>query len=1040
MSITDKELLAICNLSNLKMEFANLIAKSDDNGKILSNHTIYSLLKNELEEIEKYDKWKKDFDSKNKIRYQTGNSTYEVTMKNANEIYEYTAKLNKKTEENKENFKYENRSFYNILKNGDVVPVYYDKITLQKEAPIIMEYYERLKFGNEKSRFLNEWEIIYGADYYEIIIEYLMLLEHLLLTKNTNFIATPQKKKEFKDKENIPFREDIVNKKKRVEVLENNIKFLQSSLSLLFLNQDIISILPIKNFQKKILEVLSEINGNFNDVIASIEKLKNEDLLKKLLSNKKITQNMTLANLKVSIEYDNLDIRVVITRNSNKFIVAFNCPGKEENEIIEDLKKGILNPKLELIGNLIDYQIKKNIKDKNITGDIEVYFTGSGEEGSLLSSSCFMVLDEVVETNENYTIRYYNKVFLLNNSINIKELIDFNEMDILNVKEFPISYELTVSEVISNEIKDIFSSIVNVELLLKILILRSISTVLIGVAEFLVSWYVIVGICIVIIKMLNIAGRKLELYLIKKELLNNKILIKKDNYFFVNGDIFSYDSFTMKKFHTINLKYSDLNYQTLEKIFSENTVKIDNNKLFPYAIYNGAKTIYVPLNIAISLAYSDFLSPYLDGYDYIDKTTPSSNGRVKIYSDILNYRAFDKHYYLKLDENNRFVSVISRKLVSSEEHRKYPVYTTPEVCNKWEITIPTFENENLFLFYLFKTFKIQSKYNKKDSSIINSEFVYFKKFNRVIVNSAECSFKRRLMKTQNIDEISDIDYQLFDTKVTEYIYFPYLNNKNVLVSMINENIIGTLLRSIFNRSNLASFKYIDLIKDTTDEKFTAYEFNISLEKLDNYFFNQIKLKGKKYCYEEHYRSIMNIFNFKTQSEQNYLIRKFYSIEVERKKTGKYILKIGILDGKDYSRKEIGYIYNKDDKLLGRAVEIIVYDSDGSLDNDVTTTGVCHNATLSCNCGDRLGRLSVSPQYYEYTNGFLDATEKDKTTTGFGKCRILNSTCTPNLLNWENVSIGVKNIQNRYLISTSTIKCKIGGTIKIENSNCKTKLK
>ena len=50
-NITDRELLAICNLSNLRMEFANLIDKEteiddlDNIGKkkkILSNHTIYS--------------------------------------------------------------------------------------------------------------------------------------------------------------------------------------------------------------------------------------------------------------------------------------------------------------------------------------------------------------------------------------------------------------------------------------------------------------------------------------------------------------------------------------------------------------------------------------------------------------------------------------------------------------------------------------------------------------------------------------------------------------------------------------------------------------------------------------------------------------------------------------------------------------------------------------------------------------------------------------------------------------------------------------
>ena len=53
MDITDKELLAICNLSNLKMEFADVAKDKDREGKILSNHTIYSLLEKEVESIEK---------------------------------------------------------------------------------------------------------------------------------------------------------------------------------------------------------------------------------------------------------------------------------------------------------------------------------------------------------------------------------------------------------------------------------------------------------------------------------------------------------------------------------------------------------------------------------------------------------------------------------------------------------------------------------------------------------------------------------------------------------------------------------------------------------------------------------------------------------------------------------------------------------------------------------------------------------------------------------------------------------------------------
>ena len=53
MEITDKELLAICNLSNLKMEFANLIKEKVvvDKKEIVRNHTISSLLEAEREAI-----------------------------------------------------------------------------------------------------------------------------------------------------------------------------------------------------------------------------------------------------------------------------------------------------------------------------------------------------------------------------------------------------------------------------------------------------------------------------------------------------------------------------------------------------------------------------------------------------------------------------------------------------------------------------------------------------------------------------------------------------------------------------------------------------------------------------------------------------------------------------------------------------------------------------------------------------------------------------------------------------------------------------
>lgn len=73
MNITDKELLAICNLSNLKMEFANLvkgykteqkyneITKKTEEIKVARNHTISSLLDTELKGYEFRDELRKQY-------------------------------------------------------------------------------------------------------------------------------------------------------------------------------------------------------------------------------------------------------------------------------------------------------------------------------------------------------------------------------------------------------------------------------------------------------------------------------------------------------------------------------------------------------------------------------------------------------------------------------------------------------------------------------------------------------------------------------------------------------------------------------------------------------------------------------------------------------------------------------------------------------------------------------------------------------------------------------------------------------------------
>lgn len=95
MSVTDKELLAICNLSNLKMEFANLKKDQDeidisqgDTGQENNggNHTISSLLDNEIAGMKKRKEKKREYD--NQIYSRLKELSKEVTSDNVREVQE----------------------------------------------------------------------------------------------------------------------------------------------------------------------------------------------------------------------------------------------------------------------------------------------------------------------------------------------------------------------------------------------------------------------------------------------------------------------------------------------------------------------------------------------------------------------------------------------------------------------------------------------------------------------------------------------------------------------------------------------------------------------------------------------------------------------------------------------------------------------------------------------------------------------------------------------------------------------------------------
>jgi len=128
-NISEKELLSIANLTGVRLEFANLL-KTIPGTTGTENHTIYSLLEQERESI-------------------------------------MSDRTDKRTA----------RVFYN-LENADeskksTIPLYYGIADLKKDCGIAYEYFEKAKFGNPVGDFTKKWNIIYAADSYKLITDFI---------------------------------------------------------------------------------------------------------------------------------------------------------------------------------------------------------------------------------------------------------------------------------------------------------------------------------------------------------------------------------------------------------------------------------------------------------------------------------------------------------------------------------------------------------------------------------------------------------------------------------------------------------------------------------------------------------------------------------------------------------------------------------------------------------------------------------------------------------------------------------------------------
>ena len=199
--VSDKELLSMCNLTNLLMEFATL-KYIDDRNDEEKNHTIFSLIKAEMEGISKRMAIQARIAERASLRKQEEERIEKMmneemaripkefgeppAQQRAKELYDREMKiLNEKLEKDARLHIGVHPddilgAFYNAEEEGRRKYFYHSKEDLRKEAPIIMEYFDRYEENSKTNavppkmhagHFLTEWSPILVADPYTIAYE-----------------------------------------------------------------------------------------------------------------------------------------------------------------------------------------------------------------------------------------------------------------------------------------------------------------------------------------------------------------------------------------------------------------------------------------------------------------------------------------------------------------------------------------------------------------------------------------------------------------------------------------------------------------------------------------------------------------------------------------------------------------------------------------------------------------------------------------------------------------------------------------------------
>lgn len=371
-TIRDKEFLTFCNATNLDWQFSNTVKKT------------YSIV---------------DKDGKKK------------------EINEYF-KLHELLSPEKFERKYD---------DGRTEDVYKDISQMQAKAGILMNYLEECGKGSGEGNFLKEWEVVYGADSYKLLVDEL-------------FIKTSKKLK-IKDLE-YPTRDDVASTKKTVFYIDVVISLISNTVSIVSGKDSITDAIKFKAAQEVKKELLNHVGEEVKKAITDENELlkyialladPGSDVRDKLVDGtqevmkcgnewiKKTKEKDIPTQLKLTRKVNflaNDKFKVVIFKRGTgvgtEIVVAIDDKGLEDGEVLPE--------NIDLL-QLLCTKIEEEFKEGT------VYFTGY-DKGATLGILCNLLRGS--SKNSRY--------FFTNKAISIFDYVDYTQKD--QNKKYQGAYEI----------------------------------------------------------------------------------------------------------------------------------------------------------------------------------------------------------------------------------------------------------------------------------------------------------------------------------------------------------------------------------------------------------------------------------------------------------------------------------------------------------------------------------------------------------------------------------------------------------------------